>query len=195
MKALARISLALFCLGIGFCLAACSVPASKVALSAFTPKLKGEYKEYRGKRIHLLEVANEASNTNVWGYYSQDRRVAYVAWPNIHSFFWYAFERALVLAGLDVVPPERKAPVLPDVQFVMKSVSDADFEFDVRVMKRGASIFKKRYSVTEPPLPRDQRSESKLKDRANRMATKVVEKVLDDEDFEEALKKASERPK
>jgi len=101
--------------------------------------------------------------------------------------------KALRGLGMLVSLPANPDPWVPAVRFTTLSMTDVRFHFRVEVQKRGLIIFKKLYTVTQPPLRGEKRTVTNLERRAYRMVTRMVETVFSDPQFRSAFERAKVR--
>ena len=175
----------------------CIVTTQKVYIKQahYSPRFSADLRAYRGMRVYLMNVVNQANDTTIWYYYSPKRKFTYEGAPTLQSYFWYSFNKALMALGMRVSRVDNPDPNAPAVQFTMRSISDRQFVFHVEIQKRGVTTFQKGYTIAEPPLPPAMRNVANLEARAYRMITRTIEVVFGDRAFKRAFWRASPRSK
>jgi hypothetical protein len=186
-------SASLTVLGLCILVAACApgLVGTKIELKRFSPAIKADLGEYRGKRIYLMNFDSEARDTSMWYYYSPDRKFTYGADSTLHNYFWYSFEKALHNLGMIVSNVDRPDPNAPAMWLTLKSVSDAAYTVEVKVQKFGPPIFTKMYTVTDEFVGPDKRTVDVLEARAYAMTNRLIEAVLTDPAFKGAYLQAA----
>jgi hypothetical protein len=185
MKKAVLIGTALFLSAVTLSLTGCARPS--IFLNAYSANLPQTAKGYQGVRVNLGGVENDAWDTTIWYYYSDNSRLVYEGAPTLADFFEDAFQRAFMAAGMDVsrqgfVPPGR-----PNLEFTMKSVSEERFVFDLTVYRGRTAVYTRTYRVLEPVPPAGRRDEAALEERAYRMVNTLVRQILTDPHFRRAV--------
>jgi hypothetical protein len=75
----------------------------------YFPKLDAaKYQQFKGKKICMPNIKNNAGNTTNFSYYSKDLKVQYqlshasnTPLQFIPSYFWYAYQKAFQYAGIE----------------------------------------------------------------------------------------------
>ena len=70
-----------------------------IPLKNYYPAFTTDLSEYKGKRVYLMNFDNQARDTTVWYYFSPDKQYAYSGNSMIQNYFWYSFEKALIVSG------------------------------------------------------------------------------------------------
>ncbi len=165
-----------------------------VSLTNYIPKFTADLSEYKGKRINLLDFDNQAKDTTLGYYFSQDKRVAYSGPSFIDNYFWYSCEKALISLGMLVSNKNKPDPHAPAVWITLKSMTDVKFVVEVKIQKflYGVS-FIKTYTITGEALPIDatKRTPEYLEKRAYDMTNKLFETILTDPEFKNTYLKAA----
>lgn len=169
---------------------ACGVYGTRIELTSYSPGLKGDLSDYRGKKIYLMNFDNQAMNTSIWYYYSRDYKFTY-GWESlIHNYFWYSFRKAMVNLGMEVSNVDRPDPSAPGMWLRLKSLTDERFVVEVYIQKFSAPLFIKTYSINAEPLPPEERTPENLEMRAYDMTDKLIGAILTDPQFKSAFLKA-----
>ncbi len=141
---------------------------------------KSNYIKYQGKEILLNSVINNAADTSIFFYFSQNGKIQYGG-PALTSYFWYCFNSALLNIGLGV--HEHSAPKgVPVFEFIISSLNDSQVKFTFTLKKTVFLKFKKEYIVTMPQS--DTKNPEDLEKRAYQMVDLIITTVLDDKEFE-----------
>ena len=125
-------------------------------IKEYTPKFSVANPEYKGKKMCLDNIRNDARNTTNFSYYSKDIRVQYILSnrANTHiqlvpSFFWYAYQKAFAHAGIETLTRCEKD--MPEVWIVFLSFDDEELKFKVTLYENRETIFEKEMTVSLPP--------------------------------------------
>jgi len=164
---------------------------TKIELKSYSPALKANLSDYKGKKICLMNFDNRAQNTSVWYYYSPDMRFTYGGDSLIHNYFWYSFQNALVNIGMDVSSTANANPLAPAMWMSLKFITEDRFEVQVNLLKHSAPIFIKIYVIDGERLPEEKRTPEILEKRAYDMTNRLIETVLTDPEFKNAYLKAA----
>ncbi|MBN1664277.1 MAG: hypothetical protein JW943_11810 [Deltaproteobacteria bacterium] len=164
---------------------------TKIELNSYSPALKGDFSDYSGKKIYLMNFDNQAGNTTIWYYYSSDKDFTYGGASLIHNYFWYAFQKALLNLGMDVSIANSPDPRAPGMWMTLKSATEDQYTGEVSLQKHGKPFFIKIYSAAADPLPEDQRTPGNLEKRAYDMTNRLIETILADPEFKKAFLKAT----
>ena len=163
-----------------------------IPLRNYYPAFTTDLNEYKGKRMYLMNFDNQARDTTVWYYFSQDKRYAYSGNSLIHNYFWYSFEQALISLGMWVSNMDKPDPYAPAVWMNLKSITDARFEVEVKMQKLVYGVFfTKIYTVTGEDIKQEERTAENMEKRAYRMTNKLFETILTDPQFKKAYFKAA----
>lgn len=184
-----RVAGFLSCLFIVAC--AAGMEGTKVDLQRYAPAFSADLAAYRGLRVNLPDVDNQADNSTLWYYYSQDRRFAYGANSTVSNYFRYAFEKSLLGLGMVVSSTEKSVPRAPALWLTLRSVSEENYVVDVKIQEADWVFFLKTYEVPGDPVEPAQRTPDTLEKRAYRMTNKLVETVLTDPEFKRAFLRAT----
>ncbi len=188
-------------MGICFLLASCQL--STVNLNAdlkdynvnlylkeYTPKFSGIHADYKGKKICLANIRNDARNTTNFSYYSKDIKVQYLLSnkANTHiqlipSFFWYAYEKAFKHAGIEV--QTRCEPGVPELWIIFRQFDDEELKFRIHLYENRETILEKEITITMPAPA--QRDPVILQARAYDMIDLTIKTLLVDSSFQAAL--------
>ncbi|MBU1740070.1 MAG: hypothetical protein KKC37_00905, partial [Proteobacteria bacterium] len=173
----------------------CGVRGTKVFVdtSRYTPHFTADLGYYRGKRIYLMWVVNTALDTSIFYYYSPQDDFTYQCEPTLERYFHSMIAKALRGLGMLVSLPANPDPWVPAVRITTLSMTDVRFHFRVVVQRRGLTIFRKVYTVTQPPLRGEGRTAANQERRAYRMVTRMVETVFSDPRFRSAFARARVR--
>jgi len=159
-------------------------------LAEYTPQFNAANPEYKGKKMCLDNIRNDARNTTNFSYYSKDNRVQYLLSnrANTHvqlvpSFFWYAYQKAFEHAGIKTL--ERCETNIPEVWIVLLSFDEDELKFKVTLYENRETIFEKEMKVTIPPAP--ERDPILLKKRAYDMIDLTAQTILNDSGFQAAF--------
>lgn len=171
--------------------AACAggVEGTKVDLTNYAPSFTADLSAYQGKHLCLMNFNNDAKNTTIWYYYSPDKKFTYGTNDNIHNYFWYSFDKALRSLGTVVSNEDRPDPNAPAMWLTLKSISDAAFTVEVKLQMQKAQTpyFTKMYTVSDEPVGQGERTAANLEQRAYAMTNRLIQTVLTDPEFSQAL--------
>jgi len=87
------------------------VESTNIELRRYAPAFTADLSAYKGLRVCLMNVDNQAGDTSIGYYYSPDKQFAYAGDSSLRNYFWYAFEKALVSLGMAVSNTGRSLPV------------------------------------------------------------------------------------
>ena len=159
-------------------------------LTDYTPKFTVANPEYKGKKMCLDNIRNDARNTTNFSYYSKDNRVQYLLSnrANTHvqlvpSFFWYAYQKAFEHAGIETLA--RCETNIPEVWIVFQSLDEDDLKCKITLYENREKIFEKDVTVSMTPAPR--REPLLLQHRAYDMIDLTVQTILNDPVFQAAF--------
>lgn len=161
----------------------------KVPLNNFNPALPAEYNAYRGKPVYLMNFDNQANNTSIWNYYSQDKNFSYSTNDTLHNFFWYAFQNAFTKAGMRVSNVDNPDLAAPAMWVTLLSITDEHYQVRVTVQKKGVPVFTEKYTVQEHPVQEKDRNPDVLEQRAYRMTNRLIRTILEDPGFKKEITK------
>jgi hypothetical protein len=163
-----------------------------IPLRNYYPAFTTELNDYKGKRVYLMNFDNQARDTTVWYYFSPDKQYAYSGNSLIHNYFWYSFEKALISLGMWVSNMDKPDPYAPAMWMILKSVTDARFEVEVKMQKFVYGVFfTKIYTITGEDIKQEERTAENMEKRAYRMTNKLFETILTDPAFKKAYFKAA----
>ena len=163
-----------------------------IPLRNYYPAFTTDLNEYKGRRVYLMNFDNRARDTTVWYYFSPDRQYAYSGNSLIHNYFWYSFEKALISLGMWVSNMDKPDPYAPAMWMILKSITDARFEVEVKMQKFVYGVFfTKVYAVTGEDIKQEERTAQNMEKRAYRMTNKLFETILTDPQFKKAYFKAA----
>jgi hypothetical protein len=164
---------------------------TKIGISSYSPTLTGDFSDYRGQKIYLMNFDNQAGDTTLWYYYSPDKNYTYADHSLIHNYFWYAFQKALLNMGMDVSTASWPNPQAPGLWMTLKSITENKFQGQVHLQKYGNPFFIKIYTVVMEPPGTEQRTPENLEKRAYDMTNRLIESILNDPEFKHAFLKAA----
>jgi hypothetical protein len=158
-------------------------------VSQYTPKIDAaKYQQFRGKKMCISNVRNDAGNTTNFNYYSNDKRVQYILANRanspiqfVQSFFWYAYQKAFIQTGIDATDdcsPEN----IPELWIILQSVSDDEVQLKITLLKNRETRYEKDLVVSMPPAA--SRDIIGLEKRAYEMIDLTVTRILDDPGFQ-----------
>lgn len=165
-------------------------PRARVELSqakynpSFSP---ADFSFYRGAQLNLVTVTNRADNTNMFHYYSPDRKVYYESTQLLSSYLWYCFRDALRHAGIGVYEDNAPRPDVADFQLTMVSMSDRCFDFRVDLTRAGFLLMQKDFQIKMDDT--NTYDSAALQRNAYALIDKSVTAILNDPDFQRAFKK------
>ena len=143
---------------------------------------------YKGKLLYFPSVTNNASNTSIWDYYSEDSNYAYEASPALQTYFWDCFVKSFNRIGVRAfAAPGGGTETAPELQIVLSSVSDRKLVFSVSLMRLGESAFQKEFTVVAPPAGTSDLSE--LEKRGYRLVDAAFMAMVTDPGFRKAFLK------
>jgi len=160
---------------------------TKVPLSNYSPAFTGDLSVYKGKRVYLMNFDNQASDTSIWYYYSQDKKLSYAGNNTLQNYFWYAFQDAFTKLGMLVSKMDNPDLTAPAMWVTLLSITDVNYHVRVTVQKKGITEFTQEYTIQEPPLEGKDPNLVALEQRAYRMTNKLIEAILKDPGFRKVL--------
>jgi hypothetical protein len=187
--------------GLSGCFQAADRTFVPIDYNDYNPTVSNELSWYRGKSIYLMNVINDAQNTSLYAYYSPGDEYMYGD-PNsgigglggrpLESYFWYAFQKALLQAGMRVYSMSNPNYDAPAVQFTMVRINDEVFEWNVEVFEGGGTraTFSENYPIAGPPVDPADRTPERLERRAYDMINKTLAVVFTDPEFRRAFAQA-----
>ncbi|HLZ18060.1 MAG TPA: hypothetical protein VKO67_00530 [Smithellaceae bacterium] len=159
-------------------------------LKEYTPTFSVPNPEYKGKKMCLDNIRNDARNTTNFSYYSKDNRVQYLLSnrANTHvqlvpSFFWYAYQKAFEYAGIETLA--RCEANIPEVWIVFLSFNEDELKFKLTLYENKEKIFEKDMTVSMPPAT--ERNPLLLQKRGYDMIDLTVQTILNDSGFQAAF--------
>jgi len=159
-------------------------------LKEYTPRFSVATAEYRGKKMCLDNIRNDARNTTNFSYFSKDNRVQYLLSnkANTHiqlvpSFFWYAYQKAFEYAGIETLAHCQAN--IPEVWIVFLSFDEDELKFKVTLYENQQKIFEKDMTVSIPPAA--ERKPALLQKRGYDMIDLTVQTILNDPVFQAAF--------
>jgi hypothetical protein len=180
-----RIIVGCGCVIISIIMIGCAM--TKVPLSNYRSAFTGDYGVYKGKRVYLMNFDNQAGDTSIWYYYSQDKKLSYAGNDTLHNYFWYAFENAFTKLGMLVSKMDNPDVTAPAMGVTLLSITDVNYNVSVIVQNRGVTVFTEKYTIQEPPLAEKDPNLAALEERAYRMTNRLIETILKDPGFQKAL--------
>ncbi|HDS05555.1 MAG TPA: hypothetical protein ENN95_00800 [Deltaproteobacteria bacterium] len=191
-----------------FCLSSCQVGAVSVhpdpqsyevflRLYDYTPKIYADkYQQYRGKKICMSGIRNDAQNTTNFSYYSKDLKVRYNLSnkPNtmiqfVQSYFWYAYQKAFAHVGMEASHYCATAN-MPELWIIIQSFDDEELQLKINILKSKETIYEKDLLIQMPAAVH--RNPVSLKLRAYEMIDLTIMKILDDQGFKEIITGAND---
>lgn len=159
-------------------------------LKEYTPKFNVANTQYKGKKLCLDNIRNDAPNTTNFSYHSKDIRVRYLLSnrANTHiqlvpSFFWYAYQKAFEHAGIETLT--RCQTSMPELWIVFLSFDDEELKFKITLYENREKIFEKDMMVSMPPA--SERNPILLKNRGYEMIDLTIQTILNDTGFQAAF--------
>jgi hypothetical protein len=158
-------------------------------VNEYTPKIDAaKYPQFTAKKMCLSNIRNDASDTSIHNYYSKDRRVGYTLSNKantliqfVQSYFWYAYQKAFIQAGLDT-SANCSTENIPELWIIFQSFNDDELQFKITVLKNHVALYEKDLVVTMPQAT--ERNVLYLQKRAYEMIDMTVIKILDDPGFQ-----------
>lgn len=166
-------------------LVACRAAGTKVVIrqELYVPSFKAEnLSAYKGTKVYLSSVNNEANNTSIWNYYSPGSAVYYEATPALRTYFWDCFIKDFNWIGVKMASDASEAP---NMEVVMTSITDQELKFRVILLAPGRSPFRKDYTVTMAPT--QETDPAKLEQRGYRLVDEAFTAIVRDPEFQKAF--------
>lgn len=158
-----------------------------LTLSGYTPQFSGALPAYKGRKLCLSNIRNDARNTTNFSYYSKDNRVKYslsnktnTPLQLVPSFFWYAYQKGFAHAGLTVL--DHCTADTPELWIIFQSFNDEELKLTVTLLENGETIFHKNLTIAVPPAA--DYSPEKLQARAYDMIDLTVKTILITSEFQ-----------
>ena len=76
-----------FIVSMGIMIAGCGGMAN-VSLKNYEPSFTSDHSVLKGKSVYLMNFDNQAEDTEIWYYFSKDRKISYGNEDLIHNYFW-----------------------------------------------------------------------------------------------------------
>jgi hypothetical protein len=187
MKFHGRIKRAVGFLGLALLVTTPGCFGTKVPLNHYAPALAEDLDVYKGKRVYLMNFNNQADDTSIWRYFSPDRKFGYFMNDTLHNYFWYAFRDAFVKNGMLVSTVDNPDPKAPAMWVTLLSITDEQYRVRVTVQKSGATEFAETYTIQEPSLEEKDRTPPLLEQRAYRMTNRLIDSILNDNNFRKII--------
>jgi len=180
-----RIIVGCGCVIISIIMIGCAM--TKVPLSNYRSAFTGDYGVYKGKRVYLMNFDNQAGDTSIWYYYSQDKKLSYAGNDTLHNYFWYAFHDAFTKLGMPISKVDNPDPTAPAMWVTLLSITDVNYHVRVTVQKKGITEFTQEYTIQEPPLEGKDPNLVALEERAYRMTNRLIGTIMEDPGFQKVL--------
>ena len=186
-----------------FCLSGCQTISSNLStdlnsynvplyLNNYTPQIDtSKYRQFGGTKMCMSNIRNEAANTTNFNYFSNDIKVRYELSNKantpiqlVPSFFWYAYQKAFIQAGIDTSAyclPEN----IPELWIIFQSFNDDELQLKITVLKNGATQYEKDLVVRM--MPAATRDITELQKRAYGMIDLTITTILDDPGLQTAF--------
>jgi hypothetical protein len=171
-----------------------------ISYEEYRPDFGTSFAGLKGKTIRLLDFVNRAEDTSTSTYFDPTQSTTYgnpnsgfagIGGRPLESYFWYCFQKAFQVIGVNVLTSSDQAQAnVPSLQVTLKSINDTQFSLQVDMQRLGAPAISKPIVVSEPAAPVGQRSSSLLQARAYKMMSGTVQAVLSDPDFSKAISAA-----
>jgi hypothetical protein len=165
----------------------CAGRGTTVMIDQYNPQFAKEWNQYKGKSLYLMNFDNQANDTSIWYYYSQDQKFSYGTNSTIQNYFWYAFNDAFVKVGMLVSNVDNPDLSAPSMWATLRSITDERYNVRVTVQKRGVTSFVKDYTSQEPPPAEADRTTVHLAQRAYKMTNQLIETMLADPEFQRVI--------
>jgi hypothetical protein len=186
-----------------FCLSGCQATSSNIRtdintysvplyLNDYPPQIDtSKYQQFSGKKMCMSNIRNYAANTTNFNYFSSDLKVRYELSNKantpiqlVQSFFWYAYQKAFILAGIDTsayCSPEN----IPELWIIFQSFTDEELQLKITVLKNRETQYEKDLIVRMATA--ENRNIPELQKRAYGMIDLTVTTILDDPGLQTAL--------
>jgi hypothetical protein len=186
-----------------FCLSGCQTKSSNLRtdlnnyivplyLNDYAPQIDtAKYQQFSGRKMCMSNIRNDAANTTNFNYFSSDIRVRYELSNKantpiqfVSSFFWYAYQKAFIQAGIDTsayCSPEN----IPELWIIFQSFNDEELQLKITVLKNRETQYEKDLVVRMVTAERS--NITGLQKRAYGMIDLTVTAILDDPDLQTAL--------
>lgn len=159
-------------------------------LKDYTPKFGAIKPEFKGKKMCLANIRNDARDTTNFSYYSKDNKVQYVLSNKVNtpvqlvpSFFWYAYQKAFEYAGIEAQP--RCSEDMPELWIIFQSFNDEELQIKITLLENLEPLYEKNLVVSMPPAP--DRDPIALQARAYEMIDLTITAILSDSGFQTAF--------
>ncbi|HEX7416033.1 MAG TPA: hypothetical protein VF305_02480 [Smithellaceae bacterium] len=151
----------------------------------YFPKLDAaKYQQFKGKKICMSNIRNNAGNTTNFSYYSKDLKVQYqlshasnTPIQFIPSYFWYAYQKAFQYAGIEA-SADCSSANLPELWIIFQSFNDEELQLKITVLKNRETLYEKDLIITMAAS--SSRNSILLKIRAYEMIDLTITTILDD---------------
>jgi hypothetical protein len=190
-------------LAIFFCLSGCQNTSSNLRtdlnsynvplyLSDYIPQIDtSKYQQFIGTKMCMSNIRNDAAKTTNFNYFSNDIKIRYELSNKantliqlIPSFFWYAYQKAFIQAGIDTsayCSPEN----IPELWIIFQSFTDEELQLKITLLKNRETQYEKDLVVRMVPAATSDITE--LQKRAYGMIDLTVTTILDDPGLQTAL--------
>lgn len=168
--------------------------AVNLHVNDYSPKIDAaKYHQFSGKKMCMSNIRNDARDTSNFGYYSKDLKVQYLLSNKantpiqfVQSFFWYAYQKSFMQAGLDT-SADCSAENTPELWIIFQSLNDEELQLKITILKNRVTLYEKDLFVQAPPAT--SRDIRELQKRAYDMIDLTVTKILDDPGFQQVIMK------
>jgi len=207
-KSIKSIGLVAFCM-LALILTGCA-SGTKVTMTQekYSPSFRaGDFSRYKGKKVVLSSFYNQAQNTKTYNYFSPDNKLNYQSNVSLDNLYLNGFTKAFKYIGVKLVdytydndpryrhhpgywwgagPGGYKAPKgVPELQFILLSMTDQEFKFKVIVFKNGETKLEKEYTVSMPAAATEDAAQ--LEKRGYQMIDLAFTTIMRDRDFQKVF--------
>lgn len=181
---ISKLSAAALALMFSVLFAGCGIKTSvSINPARYNPSFSaGQFSDYKGRQINILQFTNSSEKTEAFSYYSTGMGISYNSTQaHLGLYFRDCFRSGFRHAGMRVLEDEAFPANIPEFQLTITTLNDMKFEFRAIVTKDGHSILQKFYSIAMEPYKDS--DPVMLERRAYLMVDKAVAVVLADPDF------------
>jgi hypothetical protein len=179
---------ALLFVAMGVVLLGCN--GMKVGLQNYHPVFSGEYAVYKGKSVYLMNFNNHSRETGIREFYSRDMNFRYSSNDLVSNYFWYSFRDAFTKLGMQVSDEDKPDYTATGMWVTLLSISDEKFHVLLTAQEKKKTIWKKEYSIQEPPLGEKDPNPAVLEQRVYKMTNRLIGTILDDPEFRKLFTKS-----
>jgi len=173
----------------------------------YSPSFRAaDFARYKGKKLVLASFFNQAQNTKTYNYFSPDKKLNYEGNVSLENLYLNGFTKAFKHIGVTLVdyvydedyrnprnwwwgypgPSGYRAPKgVPELQFIVLSMTDQELTFKIILFKDGQTKLDKDLTVKMAPAATE--DVAALEKRGYQMVDLAFTTIMRDRDFQRAF--------